>query len=658
MAGRAEEIDLLLPDGSTKRVPAGTTPLQVAASIGSRLAREAVGALLDGEPVDLRAPLRSGGAFRIVTVRDPEAGPFVRHSAEHVLADAVKRLFPDAHYDAGRKDHSEKFQYDFRFPRAFTQDDLVRIEGVMNEILKEDLPFERIEISREEAARLFAEQGNDLKLERLRDIPAGETITIFRHGAFVDLCRGPHVQRTSQIGAVRLLEAAGSYFKGDETKERLQRIYGTAFSSREELATWERATAEARARDHRKLGPELDLFSFHPHAPASPFFHPRGAFVYNALVGYVRELNTRHGYGEVVTPQILDVELWKTSGHYENYRENMFFTEVEGREFAVKPMNCPTHCLIYQSARRSYRELPIRYADFGRLHRYERSGVTSGLTRVRSFAQDDAHVFCTEEQVQEEVLLAVGIILEIYRTFEFRDLEVAVGTRPERRVGRDEQWDRAEQALSRALDAAGSSYVLQPGDGAFYGPKIDFRVRDAIGRPWQLGTVQLDYQLPERFGLEYVAPDGGFARPVMIHRAMLGSIERFLGILIEHTAGLLPLWLAPVQVRVVPVSEKFLSYADQVAGFLETGGFRVEVDRSQEKLGHKIRDGELARVPYLAVVGGREQTEAAVALRARGRGDLGRFALEELAAKLREEVRSRAIVLAKETRIDYNRGEA
>ncbi len=650
--GQEGEICLRLPDGSERWVAAGATPLEVARSLGSRLAREAVGAWLDDQPIDLRAPIRTGGSFRIITARAPEAGVFLRHSAEHILADAVKRLFPEALYDVGRKDHSEKFQYDFRMPRAFTPEDLAKIEAVMNEILAEDLEFERIEVSRDAAEQLFASQGNDLKLERLRDIPDGEPITLFRHGQFVDLCRGPHVQRTSQIGAVRLLEASGSYFKGDETRERLQRIYGTAFATREELEAHERAIVEARNRDHRRLGSELDLFSFHPLAPASPFFHPRGAIVYNALISYVRELNTRHGYGEVVTPQILDVELWKVSGHFDNYSENMFFTAVEEREFAVKPMNCPTHCLIYLSARRSYRDLPIRYADFGRLHRFERSGVTSGLTRVRSFAQDDAHVFCTEDQVQGEVLRAVGIILEIYRTFAFEDLEIVVGTRPERRVGREEQWDRAEAALVRALEAAGSPFALNPGDGAFYGPKIDFRVRDAIGRPWQLGTVQLDYQLPERFGLEYVAPDGSFARPVMIHRAMLGSVERFFGILLEHTAGALPLWLAPVQIRVVPVSEKFVAYAEEVAEALRSEGIRVEVDHSQEKLGYKIRAGELAKIPYLGVVGGREQQERVVALRARGRGDLGRVGLDGLVSQLQEEIRSRVLHLVRDRPVD------
>ncbi len=641
----SSEIVLTLPDGSERSVPAGTTPLEVARAIGPRLAADAVGAALDGAPVDLRTPLGRSGAFRLYTAKSPEAGDFIRHSAEHVLADAVTRLWPEALYDAGRKDHSEKFQYDFRFARAFTPEDLAAIEAKMREILAEDSTFERLEVTRDEAERIFRELGNDLKLERLKDIPAGETITLYRHGRFLDLCRGPHAQRVSQIGAIRLLEASGVYFKGDERNERLQRIYGTAFGSARELEAYDRALEEARARDHRRLGPELDLWSFSPLAPASPFFHPKGAAVYNGLIGYVRELNARHGYGEVVTPQILDVELWHTSGHWANYRENMFFTELDERQYAVKPMNCPTHCLIYQTGKRSYRDLPIRYADFGRLHRYERSGVTSGLTRVRSFAQDDAHVFCTDDQVEAEVMRAVGIILDIYRTFEFRDVAIGVGTRPDKRVGSDEQWEVAEAGLCRALDTNGLAYTVNAGDGAFYGPKIDFRVSDAIGRQWQLGTVQLDYQLPQRFELEYVAADGSFRRPVMIHRAMLGSVERFLGILIEHTAGALPFWLAPVQAKVLPLSERFLAYGGEVAARLGEAGLRVEVDVSNEKLGYKIRQAQLAKIPYMLVVGEKELQAGAAAVRTRGGEDLGPIPLAELTRRLVDQAARRAAAL-------------
>ncbi|HEY0782466.1 MAG TPA: threonine--tRNA ligase, partial [Thermoanaerobaculia bacterium] len=492
----------------------------------------------------------------------------MRHSAEHVLADAVKRLWPEAEVDAGRKDHSEKFQYDFRFPRAFTPDDLVRIEDKMREILAEKSRFERIEVTREEAEKVFRDLGETLKLERLKDIPAGEPLTLFRHGRFTDLCRGPHVQDLSQVGAVKLLEASSVDWKGDETKERLQRIYGTAFGSQKLLDEYLERIALAQARDHRRIAQELDLFSFSPHAPASPFLHPKGAAVYNGLADYIRELYARNGYGEVITPQILDVELWKTSGHFAHYNDNMFFTEADERQYAVKPMNCPGHCLIFATRLRSYRDLPIRYADFGRLHRYERSGVTNGLFRVRSFSQDDAHIFCTEEQIEDEVLAVASQIALVYGTFGFNDFRVELSTRPAKSIGTKEMWDHAEGALKAALERSGRPYTVNPGDGAFYGPKIDFHVSDALGRSWQLGTIQLDYQMPQRFGLQYVGVDGSEHQPVMIHRAMLGSLERFMAILIEQTAGAFPLWLAPVQAVVLPLSEKFGDYGREVQGEL------------------------------------------------------------------------------------------
>jgi threonyl-tRNA synthetase len=642
METMTEAIELTLPDGSVRTVPAGTTPLAVAAAIGPRLAKDAVGAELDGRKVDLRLPLRKGGAFRIFTVKSPEAGEFVRHSAEHVLADAVKRLWPEAEYDAGRQDHSEKFQYDFRFPRAFTPEDLERIEATMREILAEKSEFERVEVSREEAERIFRDLGETLKLERLKDIPEGETITLYKDGRFVDLCRGPHVRDLSQVGAVKLLEASGVYFKGDERNERLQRIYGTAFATQKEMDEHLAALEAAKARDHRRLGNELDLFSFNPLAPAMPFFHPRGAAVYVALMDYVREVNARYGYGEVITPQILDVELWKTSGHYDNYRENMFFTEADERVMSVKPMNCPTHCLIFGTRLRSYRDLPVRYSDFGRLHRYERSGVTNGLFRVRSFSQDDAHVFCTEEQVEEVVLGAAGMILEIYRTFGFEEVRIELSTRPEKRIGSDELWDRAEGALARALDHQGMAYQVNPGDGAFYGPKIDFHVRDSIGRSWQLGTLQLDYQLPRRFDLKYVGADGAEHPPVMIHRAMLGSIERFMAILIEQTAGAFPLWLAPVQAVVLPISEKFAEPGEAVRRALAAGGVRVELDDRNEKLGYRIREAQLQKIPYMLVVGAREAEEGTVSVRRRAGEDLGAMATTDFLARVRGLTASRS----------------
>ncbi|HSS78453.1 MAG TPA: threonine--tRNA ligase, partial [Thermoanaerobaculia bacterium] len=630
------------PDGSVRTVPAGTTPLEVAASIGPRLAKDSVGAELDGRKVDLRLPLAAGGSFRIFTVKSPEAGEFIRHSAEHVLADAVKRLWPEAEYDAGRQDHSEKFQYDFRFPRPFTPDDLVRIEDKMREILAEKSGFERIEVSRQEAERIFREMGESLKVERLKDIPEGETITLYRDGRFTDLCRGPHVQNLGQVGAVKLLEASSVYFKGDEKNERLQRIYGTAFGSEKELAEYLEQVELSRARDHRRLGQELDLFSFNPLAPAMPFLHPKGAAIYNALIDHVRDLYAKYGYGETITPQILDVELWKTSGHYDNYRENMFFTEADERQMAVKPMNCPGHCLIFGTRLRSYRDLPIRYADFGRLHRYERSGVTNGLFRVRSFAQDDAHIFCTEGQIESEVLAVTEMILEVYKTFGFEGARIELSTRPAKRIGSDELWDQAEAALARALESRGIAFQVNAGDGAFYGPKIDFHVQDALGRSWQLGTVQLDYQMPQRFGLKYVAADGAEHQPVMIHRAMLGSVERFLAILIEQTAGAFPLWLAPVQAVVMPVSEKFVEYGETVRAALAAAGVRVELDGRNEKLGYKIREAQVQKVPYMLVVGAREQEDGTVAVRRRTGEDLGALDVEAFLARVGELVASRS----------------
>lgn len=620
-------IHITLPDGSTKEFEAGVTILQVAESIGRRLAKEAVAGLIGGRLVDLRTPIEEDVELRIVTTRDPEGGEVVRHSAEHVMADAVKRLWPGTPIDAGRRDHSEKFQYDFRFPRPFKTEDFEKIEEEMRRIIKEDLPFERIEVSREEARRIFEERGEDIKLVRLEDIPEGETITLYRHGDFLDLCRGPHVQRTSQIGAVKLLEASGAYFRGDERNEMLQRIYGTAFPSKKELDAYFARLEEIAKRDHRKLGRELDLFSFHPEAPASPFFHPRGAIIYNALVGLMREKYRQYGYEEVITPQIFDISLWKRSGHYDNYRENMYFADcwenVEDRKYSVKPMNCPSHCLIFGTRAHSYRDLPRRIADFGRLHRYERSGVVTGLTRVRSFAQDDAHIFCTPEQIESEITALFDLIFEIFEIFGFEDIEIFLSTRPEKAMGERAIWDHAETVLARCLDDRDVDYTVNAGDGAFYGPKIDFVVHDAIGREWQLATIQLDFLLPERFDLAYVDSDGTEKRPVMIHRAILGSVERFFGVMLEHFAGDLPPWLAPEQVRVLPITDAVNDYAESVVAKLREAGIRAGLDRRSEKLGFKIREGETMKVPYLLVVGGREAEQGTVALRLRHRRDEG-----------------------------------
>jgi threonyl-tRNA synthetase len=637
-----------LPDGSSREYPAGTTVLEVAQSIGSRLAGDTVAGKLNGSLVDLRTELREDAELKIVTIQDPDSGDVIRHSAEHVLADAVKRLWPGTPIDAGRQDHSEKYQYDFRFPRPFTPEDFPRIEEEMRRIIDEDLSFELIEADREQVAELMRERGEDIKLIRLDDIPEGETITLYQSGDFVDLCRGPHLQRTSQIGAVRLLEASGAFFKGDERNEMLQRIYGTAFASQAELDEYFERLEEIRRRDHRRLGRELDLFSFHAEAPASPFFHPRGAIVYNELVDLMRSKYQEYGYQEVITPQIFDVELWRRSGHYENYREDMFFAdsveEVESRSNSVKPMNCPGHCLMYANTGHSYRDLPIRFADFGRLHRYERSGVVTGLTRVRTFSQDDAHIFCTTEQIESEVSALFDFVFEIYEIFGFADVKIRLATRPEKAMGDPEVWRHAEQVLEHCLASReAADYSIDEGGGSFYGPKIDFDAHDALGRAWQLGTIQLDFQMPERFDLSYVAPDGEDTRPVMIHRAILGSIERFMGVMIEHFGGDLPPWLAPEQVRVLPITDAVNSYAEEVLSQLRGHGLRAEVDRRSEKLGYKIRDGETMKVPYLLVVGQREADSASVALRLRHRRDEGTQPLAEVLRRIVDAVSTRSL---------------
>jgi threonyl-tRNA synthetase len=646
----AETVRVSLPDGSEQDFPAGATVLEVAEAIGPRLARDTVAGLVNGELVDLRTPISSDIDLRIVTTKDPEAGEVIRHSAEHVLADAVKRLWPGTPIDAGRQDHSEKFQYDFRFPRPFRPEDFERIEEEMARIISEDLEFTREEADRDKVRKVMTERGEDIKLVRLDDIPEGETITLYSHGPFLDLCRGPHVQRTSQIGAIRLLEASGAYFKGDERNEMLQRIYGTAFASKKELDAYFARLEELKRRDHRRLGRELDLFSFHPEAPASPFFHPRGALVYNALIELMRQKYVDYGYEEVITPQIFDVELWKRSGHYENYRDDMFFAdafeEVEQRSSSVKPMNCPSHCLLYGSKAHSYRDLPRRIADFGRLHRYERSGVVTGLTRVRTFSQDDAHIFCTPEQIEPEITALFDFTFEIYGLFGFEDVSVYLSTRPEKAMGDPEVWEHAEAVLARCLkDRQDLSFTVRDGEGAFYGPKIDFDVRDALGRSWQLATIQLDFQMPERFELTYVDSDGAEKQPVMIHRAILGSLERFYGVMLEHFGGDLPPWLAPEQARVLPITDVVNDYAEKVVTELAGRGLRAEIDRRSEKLGYKIREGETMKVPYLLVVGQREAENGTVSLRLRHRRDEGVHPLDEVADRIKNAVATRSLKL-------------
>ncbi len=646
----ASTISVTLPDGSKREYPVGTTVLEVAESIGKRLAHDTVAGFVDGDLVDLRTSLDRNVDLRIVTTRDAEAGEIIRHSAEHVMADAVQRLWPGTLIDAGRQDHSVKFQYDFRFPRPFKPEDFERIEAEMVRLIEEDLHFEREEADRARVRDLMTERGEEIKLKRLEDIPEGEVITLYHSGDFVDLCRGPHVQRTSQIGAAKLLEASGAYFKGDERNEMLQRIYGTAFGSKKELNAYFARLEELRKRDHRLLGRKLDLFSFHQEAPASPFFHARGTIVYNQLLELMREKYRAYGYDEVITPQVFDVDLWKTSGHYDNYRDDMFFAdafdEVEERSNSLKPMNCPAHCLLFGAQAHSYRDLPIRIADFGRLHRYERSGVVTGLTRVRTFAQDDAHIFCTTDQIEEEIEKLFDFIFEIYAIFGFSDINVYLSTRPEKAMGDPAIWEHAEAVLTSCLESReGITFTVKPGDGAFYGPKIDFDVHDALDRAWQLATIQLDFQMPERFDLGFVDSDGDSKRPVMIHRAILGSLERFFGVMLEHFGGDLPPWLAPEQIRVLPITDAVMDYAQSVVDAARARGLRAELDGRSEKLGYKIREGEAMKVPYLLVIGGREAEDGTVSLRLRHRRDEGVQSLDAVLDRVEEKTKNRSLEL-------------
>jgi threonyl-tRNA synthetase len=548
------------------------------------------------------------------------------------MAQAVQDLFPGTQVTIGPT-IEDGFYYDFKRDRSFTPEEMEKIEACMRGLAALNLKVAREEVARESAIELFRRMGEEYKVEILGDIPE-ETVSLYRQGDWVDLCRGPHVPSTGAIRAFKLTGVAGAYWRGDEKNEMLQRIYGTSWPTEEALREHLRLLEEAKKRDHRRLGRELDLFSFHPLAPASPFFHPKGAFVYNELVSYMRRLYLRYGYQEVITPQIFDVELWRRSGHYDHFKENMYFTRIEEREFGVKPMNCPGHTFIYASKKRSYRDLPLRYADFGRLHRFEKSGVTAGLTRVRSFSQDDAHIFCAPDQIEGEMAALLKMLREVYQTFQFTEMQVKLSTRPDHFIGSLEVWGRAEDSLAQSLKKEGIAYQVNPGDGAFYGPKIDFVVLDALRRGWQLATIQLDFSMPERLDLSYVTPSG----TVMIHRAILGSTERFMGILIEHCAGALPVWLAPVQVRVMTVTDEQEEYAQKVFEELKALGWRVELDGRNEKLGYKIREAQMEKIPYAVVIGGREVKEQTISPRRRGGENLKPMCVKDFVEMLKAEV--------------------
>ena len=630
MSAKVQTLTVTLPEGEPRTVPAQTSLREVLP-----LSSQAIAARVNGKIVDLSYPLKADCEVVLVVPTSAEGVEVIRHSSAHLMAQAVKRLFPDVQITIGPVIENG-FYYDFKHDRAFTPEDLERIEATMHDIVKENLPVQREELPRQEAIRLFRDMGEHYKVEILEGI-SDDVVSLYRQGEFVDLCRGPHVPSTGRIPAFKLTSVAGAYWRGDERNEMLQRIYGTAFASEKELRQHLALLEEAKRRDHRRLGKELDLFSFHPVAPGSPFFHPKGTVIYNELIAYIRHLYQRYGYQEVVTPQICDVELWQRSGHIENYKENIFFTEIEGRDFAVKPMNCPGHILLYTEKKHSYRELPLRYADFGRLHRFERSGVVSGLTRVRSFAQDDAHIFCAPEQIEAEVSAVLRMVSEVYRTFGFAEVRFDLSTRPPKRLGDDATWDRAEAALAAALTENDITYRINAGDGAFYGPKIDFIVFDALRRAWQLATVQLDFLLPERFDLTYTTAQGSEARPVMIHRAVLGSIERFIGVLIEHCGGDFPLWLAPVQVRILTVTDSQEVYARQVHQQFLQAGVRSELDLRNEKLGYKVREAEVQKVPYMIVIGDKEVSTATVAPRGRKGEKIPPLTVAEFIARLAAE---------------------
>lgn len=632
---------VVLPDGSELSVADGATGADVAERIGSRLAKAAVAAKVGDRVVDLAARVEEGDRVSIVTPGMQEGLDVIRHSAAHVLADAATRLYPGTKVAIGPA-IKDGFYYDFEFPQAVGEDDLPRLNEEIQRLLAAAAPFERREVSKEEAVELFADE--PYKLELVRDLPDDAVISIYKQGDFVDLCRGPHVPDTGRIGAVGLLSIAGAYWRGKSDNTMLTRVYGTAFPTKKELDEYLERMEMARQRDHRKLGRELGLFSFQEEGPGFPFFHPKGMRVINALLEYWRREHVAAGYEEIRTPTILERTLWERSGHWENYKDNMYFTQIDGVDFAVKPMNCPGGMLVYKNDQHSYRDFPMRIAELGQVHRHEMSGVLHGLFRVRCFTQDDAHIFCLPEQVEEEVLGVIELILRMYRTFGFDKVHLELSTRPEKSIGSDDMWEMAEKTLMVALERAGLTYALNPGDGAFYGPKIDFHIEDVMGRTWQCATCQLDFAMPERLDLDYVGEDNQRHRPVMLHRVVFGSMERFLGIIIEHYGGALPSWLAPVQVAVVPVADRHADYAAEVQQTLEQVGLRVEVDLRSESVSKKIRDGEVTKVPFILVVGDREVEQGTVTLRTRGSRDTRPLALNEASTFLAGECRPPEVV--------------
>ena len=631
---------ITLPDGTKKSFDHPVTVREIAESIGPGLARAALAGKVDGKLVDLSHVVDHDAEVAIVTDRDPEGLEIIRHSTAHLLAQAVKELFPEAQVTIGPVIENG-FYYDFDYKRPFTPEDLEKIEKKMAELAAADIPIERMEMPRDEAIRFFRDLGEEFKARIIEDIPEEETISLYRQGDFVDLCRGPHVPSTGKLKAFKLMKLAGAYWRGDPKNPMLQRIYGTAWTNKKQLKEYLHRLAEAEKRDHRRLGKQMDLFHTQEEAPGMIFWHDKGWRIYLAIQDYIRQLLRENGYQEIHTPELIDRSLWEKSGHWEKFKDMMFTTESENRVYAIKPMNCPAHVQVYNQGLKSYRDLPLRLAEFGSCHRNEPSGTLHGLMRVRNFVQDDAHIFCTEDQIESEVSAFIDLVFRVYRDFGFDDVIVALSTRPELRVGEEALWDKAEQALERCLNDKGLEWQLQPGEGAFYGPKIEFSLRDCLDRVWQLGTIQLDFSMPQRLGAQYVAEDGGKRTPVMLHRAILGSLERFIGILLEHYEGKLPLWLAPVQAVVLNITDRQADYARTVEKALRDAGLRAEADLRNEKIGFKIREHTLQRVPYLLVVGDREMENQTVAVRTLAGEDLGALPLEEIIRRLTDEAEAR-----------------
>ncbi len=633
-------MKVTLKDGSVKEYAGPMSVIDIAADISPGLARMACGGEIDGESVDLRTVVAGDCQLNILTAKDEKGLAALRHTASHVMAQAIKRLYPDAKLAIGPS-IADGFYYDIDFASPITADDLEKIEAEMKKIIKEALPLERFSLPRAEALAFMKEKGEPYKVELIEDLPEGEEISFYRQGEFTDLCAGPHLMNTKDVGkAYKLTSIAGAYWRGNEHNKMLTRIYATAFAKKEELEAYITMMEEAKKRDHRKLGRELGLFMMHDAGPGFPFFLPKGMVLKNTLMEYWREIHKKAGYVEISTPIMLNRSLWETSGHWDHYKNNMYTTTIDDQDYAIKPMNCPGGVLVYASEPRSYRDLPLRLGEVGLVHRHEKSGQLHGLMRVRCFNQDDAHIFMTPEQIKEEIMGVARLINEVYTLFGFK-YHVELSTRPEDSMGSDEDWEMATDGLRSALDDLGLDYVVNEGDGAFYGPKIDFHLVDAIGRTWQCGTIQLDFQLPQRFELEYQGADGEKHRPIIIHRVAFGSIERFIGILIEHFAGAFPTWLAPVQVKVLPISDKFIEYGDKVRQRLEEAGIRVELDTRSEKIGYKIREAQMQKIPYMLIVGQKEQEESKVSVRSRFAGDEGQKSMDEFIAGVKEEIASR-----------------